>query len=973
MRRKQLLGETEALKLSKAYSVGFLNGYKRCEREKDHEELVKKAPKSIPLREKAYLKKAKACPIPQKRKTKRAYEGTDPFYFVGATSVGYPTPNKSFCSQSTTAESEVHLEESAHALEELPNDLFNNVLAPRPSKSNLSPKMEEFLAANSTAGRFFQTKRVYYNTFCPKIRDLMLNGPEMDFPRYHVSLSEMHKFFLTSEQGTQILVRFATFVAASLIWEPGCLPTNVVQTVLDGLCLGFIKFDKKKVTRNFKKYRENLDKKGGSNKIFLSPKSVVFQFWAIYLTSCMGLRDGCRIRGHMMKFLDLFVLPCDRKLAIASLPEPDSMKKRSRTFKISNERLNITPSQDLNNSNHPPMGEVLLTWHIEIWIRKGSKRPNGYEDLEEYSEDFTVTKPGDPSSRQHSSSVQELNEAYWHDYKISNIPLIEENIYKNKGKFALPRDSRARRETTINNSNCPLPKQVIWPKPDPKHLIPDNQGGIHPSQTKAMVTKIERMQTDHLARWNNWLSYRVDSEYVMSQCEIVLQSDSALTSIISKTTTKKGTFCIKLGVYKGVRIFMCGKLFAGSYRGTLLIHNLPYFKPGHSFPSEFVKAEFTTFLSQLAAGIKFSEGSNNPPNLKADLACIPGAGLERDQEVEWIIQYFMTDNTVFLDLLRVYKRLINQLTNETLNTVYRLRESIKSEHSMMIKRKAVAYEALTRYRNCQPPSQNPNTYLVRCTRFKCKKKMQLKDFEPARGWICISCRKEMAAKKQTHRQFKQPPTGIMKEPEELRLMLTMNGLVFRNEIVYANKFQEQNGQWEYVQPLDELNTITLRKTEVYWKRMEYPGLELYKFPSPKNWGVIATRDLPAFTLLMDYTGVCVTQKEETQLEENLGESHYKFRHVYAESEQNRLVCIPFYYSNLAPFVNSIDSKSRLHKKAYKNVEVMRTVVDGSVRILMYSTKKILNGIELLYDYNGAYKAEQEDVPMFDTSGFIARK
>lgn len=63
---------------------------------------------------------------------------------------------------------------------------------------------------------------------------------------------------------------------------------------------------------------------------------------------------------------------------------------------------------------------------------------------------------------------------------------------------------------------------------------------------------------------------------------------------------------------------------------------------------------------------------------------------------------------------------------------------------------------------------------------------------------------------------------------------------------------------------------------------------------------------------------------------------------------SELVLSPFNYSNWSIFIN--------HAPASKsNCSSLRIIVDGIIRVIIYSNRNIKKGEQLLYDYNGFFE------------------
>jgi SET domain-containing protein len=57
---------------------------------------------------------------------------------------------------------------------------------------------------------------------------------------------------------------------------------------------------------------------------------------------------------------------------------------------------------------------------------------------------------------------------------------------------------------------------------------------------------------------------------------------------------------------------------------------------------------------------------------------------------------------------------------------------------------------------------------------------------------------------------------------------------------------------------------------------------------------------------------------------------------------------PFNYSNWVPLINCPNRDSPKDQ----NCATIRIIIEGQIRVILYTTKAIKKGEELLYDYNG---------------------
>jgi hypothetical protein len=79
------------------------------------------------------------------------------------------------------------------------------------------------------------------------------------------------------------------------------------------------------------------------------------------------------------------------------------------------------------------------------------------------------------------------------------------------------------------------------------------------------------------------------------------------------------------------------------------------------------------------------------------------------------------------------------------------------------------------------------------------------------------------------------------------------------------------------------------------------------------------------------------------------------------SESSNLVIFPDKFGNLARFISGVNNETGKHTQNVKSIKVK---IDGSLHILLYTTRNIHPGETLYYDYNEGGLNEK------DTSNFV---
>ena len=142
----------------------------------------------------------------------------------------------------------------------------------------------------------------------------------------------------------------------------------------------------------------------------------------------------------------------------------------------------------------------------------------------------------------------------------------------------------------------------------------------------------------------------------------------------------------------------------------------------------------------------------------------------------------------------------------------------------------------------------------------------------------------------------------------------------------------------------------------------YPPIEIkYTKNLDKGRGVFALADLEPFTLIAEYIGDVMSSYDIEKLwkDGKLNEDADNSRMILMETKNPKttLEIIPINYSNIARFLNSIGKKT----VKLQNTKSLWTEADGKMLVLLYTTKKVKSGEELLYNYNG-YKGRRGEYP-----------
>jgi len=227
--------------------------------------------------------------------------------------------------------------------------------------------------------------------------------------------------------------------------------------------------------------------------------------------------------------------------------------------------------------------------------------------------------------------------------------------------------------------------------------------------------------------------------------------------------------------------------------------------------------------------------------------------------------------------------------------------------------------------------------------------------------ICVNINKAIN-EKQLPEICKVPirlPRKMSKEVEEKSMKslfraLEAKGIEFNDDLVYIDKDcpKEMNNSLleSSIQILNDENKKKYYKFKEKSRKGIYAPVEVVDDPE-QRFIVRALNEMVTNTLICEYTG-------EVSLARNrlFDENDSIMDLIHSPTSDTSLVICPEKYGNLARFLSGINNKYKvLKKKKNQNVYSLRADIDGSVHILLLTSKKIKKGEILYYDYNaGGY-------------------
>jgi hypothetical protein len=180
-----------------------------------------------------------------------------------------------------------------------------------------------------------------------------------------------------------------------------------------------------------------------------------------------------------------------------------------------------------------------------------------------------------------------------------------------------------------------------------------------------------------------------------------------------------------------------------------------------------------------------------------------------------------------------------------------------------------------------------------------------------------------------------------------------------------NALKEKNIEFSddlifYTNNGEEIQTLKPADVEVFheFKKQSrqgfYAPVKLVQDPI-QGWIVKATGFIKRFTLLCEYSGEVVDPEKDQEV------TRSDALMDYLSSESSNLVIFPDKFGNLARFISGVNNETGKHTQNVKSIKVK---IDGSLHILLYTTRNIHPGETLYYDYNEGGLNEK------DTSNFV---
>ena len=117
--------------------------------------------------------------------------------------------------------------------------------------------------------------------------------------------------------------------------------------------------------------------------------------------------------------------------------------------------------------------------------------------------------------------------------------------------------------------------------------------------------------------------------------------------------------------------------------------------------------------------------------------------------------------------------------------------------------------------------------------------------------------------------------------------------------------------------------------------------------------VIASTYIQENTLLCEYTGNVITLQDYYKKLKNkeIEKNDSIMDLVITPFSETSLIICPYSYANLGRFFSGVNNKNKI-SEAKINVNSVKVLIDGSVHILLFTSKNIEKGEILYYNYNG---------------------
>ena len=207
---------------------------------------------------------------------------------------------------------------------------------------------------------------------------------------------------------------------------------------------------------------------------------------------------------------------------------------------------------------------------------------------------------------------------------------------------------------------------------------------------------------------------------------------------------------------------------------------------------------------------------------------------------------------------------------------------------------------------------------------------------------------------------KMPKAIEEKSMKSLFRALEAKGIEFNDDLVYIEKDcpKEMNNSLleSSIQILNDENKKKYYKFKEKSRKGIYAPVEVVDDPE-QRFIVRALTEMVTNTLICEYTG-------EVSLARNrlFDDNDSIMDLIHSPTSDTSLVICPEKFGNLARFLSGINNKYKLlKKKKNQNVYSLRVNIDGSVHILLLTSKRIKKGEILYYDYNaGGYNSYNTD-------------
>lgn len=135
---------------------------------------------------------------------------------------------------------------------------------------------------------------------------------------------------------------------------------------------------------------------------------------------------------------------------------------------------------------------------------------------------------------------------------------------------------------------------------------------------------------------------------------------------------------------------------------------------------------------------------------------------------------------------------------------------------------------------------------------------------------------------------------------------------------------------------------------------------MINYSSTAGFGVTAAQDIEPLTLICEYVGEVKTAAMTAH-----SKNDSIFQLLAGETPEQSLDIIPEKFANIGRFFNGVTDKN----PEDANLRTMRCQTPGGeCRLLIYSSRKIEKGEQMLFDYNLGCKTHGLE-PKYDTRGF----